>query len=255
MARESEDTTVASSTSSLSDLAYERLKTDIVRCVLRPGQEITESQLAKMYDMGKAPLRTALLRLCHERLVEAVPRRGHVVVPITIRDVIDLYEVRLMLEPSAAKLAAGRVDKDRLLELNRACEEAYRPGDLEAQVRYLQVNTQFHMHIAQASSNYRLVTLISDLLNESERIRHLGLALTNNTVVFRNQHDQLIDALIAGDGAAAAQITADHIRSGREMIVNAVLRGSDMVDRLIEPAKDPRAAQLVVLKNRRGPKS
>ncbi|WP_257098658.1 GntR family transcriptional regulator [Pseudovibrio flavus] len=238
-------------TTSLSDAAYDRIKADIVKFELKPGQEITESKLVETYGIGKAPIRTALLRLCHERLVESLPRRGYVVAPITIRDVIDIYELRLLLEPEAARLAAGRVKAERLMELNEACEQACSSNEPDAPEKYLELNTRFHLEIAMASGNHRLISFISSLLDESQRIRHMGLKTDNGcTKEYRIQHTQLIEALISGDGALAAEITERHIRAGREMTVRAVLSGADILDRPISPAFDKGAGKLLVIKRK-----
>src|SRR5215510_5376137 len=98
----------------LSDRAYERIRHDVISCLLAPGTEISETQLCEHYKLGKAPVRMALNRLAHDGLVRAIPRRGYMVSPVTVRDIHDVFELRLMLEPAAARMAAGKVDSVRL---------------------------------------------------------------------------------------------------------------------------------------------
>jgi len=81
----------------LSDRAYERIRHDIISCVLAPGSEISETQLCAQYKIGKAPVRMALNRLAHDGLVRAIPRRGYRVTPVTVKDIHDVFELRLML--------------------------------------------------------------------------------------------------------------------------------------------------------------
>src|SRR3970040_1475183 len=91
----------------LSDRAYERIRHDIISCLLAPGTEISEAQLCSHYKIGKPPVRMALNRLAHDGLVRAIPRRGYRVTPVTVKDVHDVFELRLMLEPPPARTAAG----------------------------------------------------------------------------------------------------------------------------------------------------
>jgi len=90
----------------LTDRAYERIKHDIICCIIAPGTEISEAQLCAQYKLGKAPVRMALSRLAHDGLVRAIPRRGYMVTAITLKDIQDIFELRLMLEPAAARMAA-----------------------------------------------------------------------------------------------------------------------------------------------------
>src|SRR5262245_53345201 len=98
----------------LGDQAYDRIKEDIVVCRLRPGAEVTEAGLAQHYELGLAPIRAALSRLSQEGLVNVIPRRGYVITPITIQTVKEVFDLRLLLEPAAARAAAGRVNGDLL---------------------------------------------------------------------------------------------------------------------------------------------
>jgi DNA-binding GntR family transcriptional regulator len=98
----------------LTERAYERLRRDIISCAIAPGSEISESQLSTLYKLGKAAIRVALTKLSHDGLVRAIPRRGYMVVPITLKDIHDVFELRVMLEPTAARMAAGKVNTQHL---------------------------------------------------------------------------------------------------------------------------------------------
>ena len=104
----------------LTDRAYERLKHDVITCVLAPGTEVSEPQLCLNYRLGKAPVRMALIRLAHDGLVRAIPRRGYLISPVTLKDIQDIFELRLMLEPRAARMAAGNIDARRARALETA---------------------------------------------------------------------------------------------------------------------------------------
>ena len=208
----------------LNDQAYDRIKHDIIACILPPGSGISESQLGAQYGFGKAPIRMALQRLAHEGLVRAMPRRGYVVSPVTLQDIQDIFELRLMLEPQAARLAAGKVDASRLKLLDDVCRAGYRPGDIASTHRFLEANASFHVTIAQATGNQRLAHTIEALLDEMTRLLHMGLTSRDRTTEMQHEHGALVKALRRGDGTTAEQICREQIEAAREMVLTAALK-------------------------------
>src|SRR3954471_7733971 len=97
--------------------AYERLREAIIRVELAPETPMSEAQLVERFGFTKAAVRAALARLRADGLVLAEPRRGHVVAPLTMRDVLEIYDLRLALEPPAAEAAAGNVEARDLKRL------------------------------------------------------------------------------------------------------------------------------------------
>jgi DNA-binding GntR family transcriptional regulator len=207
----------------LTDQAYQLIKRDILECVLVPGSAVTERQLGTRYGIGKAPLREALVRLAHEALVQSIPRSGYRVTPVTIQDVRDIFALRLLLEPAATRLAAGRIDERLLTQLNEPCLAGYTPGDRASESAFLRANREFHVAIANASGNRRLGKVLEQLLEETERLFHMGLAVRDRTEEMRREHVVLMRALLDGDGDAAAQATIDQVNGARTMVMDGIL--------------------------------
>jgi DNA-binding GntR family transcriptional regulator len=212
---------------SLTEAAYQALKRDIVRCDLEPGRRVTEVELVDRYQTGRAAVRTALSRLYQERLVEVLPRQGYVIAPITLKHVRDSGAVRLLLEPPAAQAAAGRTDiaELRRLEAEYRAHEDFGHGEhLEA---FMQANAAFHLAVARASDNRRLVDMIAGLLVEMERSFHLAYRLRNNAVRFHEMnhvdHAEIIQALADNDAPRAGQLMADHIAATDRLIIEGLL--------------------------------
>src|SRR3954462_14840967 len=86
---------------------------------LAPGAGVSEAQLVNEFGLSKAAVRAALARLRAEGLVVAEPRRAHVVAPLTLRDVLEIYDLRLLLEPPGAEAAAGQIARDELARLRK----------------------------------------------------------------------------------------------------------------------------------------
>jgi DNA-binding GntR family transcriptional regulator len=218
----------------LGDQAYNLLKEDIVVCRLRPGAEVTEGGLAEHYNLGLAPIRTALSRLTQEGLVNVVPRRGYIVASITTQSVKDIFDLRLLLEPAAARAAAGRVDAIALRKLSAG---PYDQGVTARDLKFLKDNRNFHVEIAHASGNERMARILESLLDEMARLLHLGLfgrrdidGLRMDQAIQRQQHIELVDALVAGDRDAAEKAARQHVEHSRELVMNAVLSGAFSVN-------------------------
>ncbi|WP_205042026.1 GntR family transcriptional regulator [Rhodoligotrophos defluvii] len=211
----------------LGEIAYDRIKEKIIRCEFEPGAAITEAQLALQIGLGKAPIRRALSRLVQDGFVKSLPRKGYVVAPITLRDVHQLFEIRLLLEPAAARKAAGKIDPKRIQELERICQAGYVPGDRASESAFLEANKDFHIAVVDGAGNQKLTRILSHILEEMSRLFHLGLALRNRTDEMKHEHRELIDALVAGDGETAEKVTIAQIEAARRMVLDAILASSN----------------------------
>ncbi len=207
----------------LAQTAYEMIKRAIIRCDLEPGQQITEEQLAERFGLSRATVRPALKRLYQEQLVQTITRQRYVVPAITLKDAQDLFELRLLLEPVAARRAAGRVDQAQLMRLNELCCAHYELGDRESAEAFLRANTEFHVTVARASGNALLAEVVASLLDREERLNNIAHLLHDRNDAAYHEHHVLVEALVAGDGDRAEQVMADGIQSARAFVVEALL--------------------------------
>ena len=213
----------------LNEIAYRTIKDDIISCALQPGEDISEGVLSARYGLGKAPIRSAMMRLRQEGLVVSRGRQGNAVSAVTLRDVQEIFQLRLVLEVTAVRLAAGKVDGARLQSLNEAAHAPYSPGDRASESAYLRANREFHRYVAQSSGNQRLAALVVGLMEQHERIVHLGLALQNREHEFHHFHDDLVAALTEGDGERAARLTEAALRGGQKKVMEALAHSTAQV--------------------------
>src|SRR5215213_691612 len=194
-----------------SAAAHERLRHAIARLELAPGTPVSEAQLVTRFGFSKAAVRGALARLRVEGLVLAEPRRGHVIAPLTLRDVREIYELRLRLEPPAAAAAAGRIAPAELTRLRALSAPALDLGDPGSVDRFMAANRAVHVTVAAAAGNTRAAAIIARLLDDSERARLVALrgGAAGRGRRARAEHKALLDALGAGDGAEAQRLMAD----------------------------------------------
>jgi DNA-binding GntR family transcriptional regulator len=208
--------------------AYERLRRAIVQLELAPGAAVSEAQLVEAFGFSKAAVRAALARLRADGLVVAEPRRGHVVAPLTMRDVLEVYDLRLLLEPAAAGAAAGRIDRGELARLQALADPEVDLDDPESLERFMSANRTIHLAIAEAAGNRRTARIVERLLDDSERARLVALrsGAASRGVRARAELQHVLAALERGDGDRAAELMAVAIRAFRDELVESLQRAA-----------------------------
>ena len=204
--------------------AYEHLKHLILTSELPPGAELREAALAEATGFGRTPVRDALRRLVHEGFVEVRPRQGYRVSFVTLARVRDLFEMRLLLEPTAVELAAQRAPQEALEALRPLAQEVYLPGDPRSYEQFLADNREFHVRIAQAAGNEILARTLRVLLEDMQRLFFVSLGGQRDASEQMHEHHDLYDALIARDAARARAIVVTQIEESRTRVMEALLR-------------------------------
>ncbi|MFL1874187.1 GntR family transcriptional regulator [Hansschlegelia beijingensis] len=203
--------------------AYDLLRREIVSCRIMPGARFTEPEMMERLQVGKASLRIALQRLTEGGLVTSMPRHGYRVAQVTVKDVDEVFSLRMVLEPLAARLASGRVNRAQLERLENACRGQL-PGDVGNQIDFfLEANRSFHMAIAMASGNDRLCRALSGLLDEMTRLVALGFGVQRVRPNIENDHTLMIRHLVAGDADAAEEVARRHVETFRDMVMEKVI--------------------------------
>lgn len=217
------------------DLAYKLLRREIMSCRLEPGSEITEADLALEYGFGKAAIRAALMGLSQEKLVIALPRRGYQITGLTLQDVHEIFQLRAMLEPAAVELATAHVDAKRLRQLDAACARGYAAADATSKARFLQANREFHATIIRACGNRRLTDLLENVIDQLQRLFHIGLEFSLRRAELRQQHLDLLNAIVEQDAAAARQAAARHIETMRCAVIDSIMRSQSLREASVFP--------------------
>ncbi|BBQ00348.1 transcriptional regulator [Burkholderia sp. SFA1] len=203
--------------------AYERIRHDVLTCRFMPESVLTEHQLMEQYGFGKSSCRIALVRLAHEGYVRAMPRQGYRIAAVTLRDVEEVFALRVQLEPLAARLACGRVDTALLRRLEAACRVPYPERALNDQIDvFMDANREFHLAIAKASGNERLHRMLANLMDEMSRLVALGFGVQKTKPEIKHDHNAMIDAFDANDGRRAETIARRHIETFRDMTMEKV---------------------------------
>jgi len=212
---------------SLAQKAYDIIRGEILNCALAPGQQIVQARLVEKYGLGLTPIREALQRLAHEGLVQPYPRFGYIVSPVTEEMVRHLYEVRMILEAAAVRLAVERASDAQLRQIAENARFTYVYKNHEQYVRFLERNAAFHDSIALLAGNPRLAEVLGGLLDELSRIFHLGLDLRDSADEMQAEHTALAEALLARDADQAGQVLREQITRSQQRVLEALRRGQE----------------------------
>lgn len=218
--------------------AYDAIKRRVLELELAPGASFTEGELASSLGLSKTPVREALLRLRQEGLVEAVARSGYRVTPVTLKRARDVFQLRALLEAEAAAWAAERgLDLEALVELEQLSRRTYDPGDRASIAAFMRQNNLFHVSLARLGGNEVLADVLEHLLEQLERVFHLGLALRPRGEEIVHEHQELLAAVKAGDAAAARRIATEQAAASQLMVLNALLSSEAMLSTNIVAAR------------------
>ncbi len=196
---------------SLADQAYFAIRELIVTLELAPGAVVNERELTEQLEIGRTPVREALRRLAQEKLVEVYPRRGIFVTTVDVRDLGRLCEVRSVLEPEAARLAAERateLDLDVLGELLNELGSAKVRDDRTL----IDLDQRIHRTIYQCTHNHFLEATLEEYYALALRIWILALEETSELQAAVLSHRGLLEAVARGNGEVAAGIMRDHVQ-------------------------------------------
>jgi DNA-binding GntR family transcriptional regulator len=197
----------------LSSQAYQLIRREIINCRLKPGQFINESEFISRYEMSKTPIREALKQLAQERLVQSIPGSGYLVTTVTVKDVVELFEMRMILEEAVAVRASKHITDRQLEELSALAGENFEIHCSDDLARWYEMNLAFHTHIARLSKNERLTQVLHNNLEEVSRFLIMDQGSDAHTGEWVAHHQKIIDALRQRDGKLAARITLEDIET------------------------------------------
>lgn len=212
----------AAAARSLSERAYFAIREQIITLELAPGSVVSERDLMRQLELGRTPVREALRRLAWEGLVEVYPRRGMFVSTVDVRDLAGLSEVRVALEPVAARLASQRATGDDLAVIRVLLDELARAADEHDERTLIELDQRIHRHVYRCTHNPFLEeTLVGHYLLTLriwflalDRVTHLGEAV--------HEHRRLLEAIRDGDADTAADAMGRHVETF-EAAIRAVL--------------------------------
>jgi len=203
-------------TVSKKEKAYQAIKQAIIDGQLESAKIYGITELSETFDVGRTPAREALVILASEGLIDPIPRSGYQVKSLSIQDLLEIFHLRSVLEVEGVGLAASRITDDdiHLLEENSRQEAVlskHTDGSTQPNLKGYDLNMDFHITIARASGNNRLVKLLINLLNELERV------LTHDPQIAEpQQHAEVLEALKRRDKLGAQEAMRKHLEDTKK---------------------------------------
>ena len=205
----------------LTEAAYEALRRDIIRGVRTPGERLRIGRLSDLYAVGPTPLREALQRLSAEGMVLAGGNRGFTVIALDMEEFRDLNIARTALEREALRLSLLRGDEEWEVGVisaayrMRKADAALAGGDLDLD-RWEAANEAFHRAMVAACGSKWLLRLRKTLHDQCERYRRASVYLRRGSRDLGAEHGRIVEAVLARDVDAAADLTEAHYAATAE---------------------------------------
>jgi DNA-binding GntR family transcriptional regulator len=197
---------------SLRDEAIQTLYAAIIAGILRPGAVYSAPAMAAQLGMSATPVREAMLDLVKEGLVESVRNKGFRVVELADRELDELTELRLLIEvPTVRRIATRGLDDAEYAELRALAEEIVRTAAEPDLIAHNKADLEFHTRLLGVLGNSTLVETIRTLRMRSRLYGQQQLAGSGRLAPSAEEHVQLLELIVAHDGAAAVKLMRQHI--------------------------------------------
>jgi DNA-binding GntR family transcriptional regulator len=204
---------------------YARLRAMILGNDLQPGANVLLEDLAIRLGVSRTPIREALIRLEQEGLVEIKPRHGMRVLPVSIDDMREIYQLLTALEALAARLVAERgllaIELRKLEIAVDQMDAALAADDLES---WAKADTRFHELLVGYSGNHRLEAMVGGVVDQSQRVRRLTLKLRPKPVNSNADHRAVVEAIRKRDAQAAYRRHERHRSASGKMLIEILER-------------------------------
>ena len=184
---------------------------------LERGTKITETSIAKMFDVSPTPVREAFRRLASDGLIEVASWKGVIVKGIEQKDLLEIYECREALEGMVGKLAVRNITEEDIEILEGILE---RCNDAETPEILIELNTEFHNELLRIARNERLSKLLNELMVVILYDRDISGRYSVRRKEIVAEHLDILKYLKKKDEKKVSELMSKHIRNGYEFIKN-----------------------------------
>lgn len=203
----------------LSEDIAESIKKAIISGKFKPGEKISEGELAESMGTSRTPLREAFRKLENEGFIEIIPRKGAVVTEIYPEEASDLYQIKSVLEGLAAKLAMSQITEkeiDKLEKINEDLKSLIDKNDIDM---FYKTHQRFHEVFVKSCGNDRLIQMVRNLNDHFKRYGIVSLTLPGQFESATRQHAEIVEAFRQGDEKQVeAKVRKNVITGGRVLV-------------------------------------
>jgi len=203
----------------LRDVIFNTLRDAIVAGDLKPGERLMEVELAETMGVSRTPVREAIRKLETEGLVTMTPRKGTHVAELTVKDIVDVLEVRAALDGLATELAAQHIQQEHLRQLENIHRQYVAALQKENLATAIKKDVEFHEVIYNASENAKLMNVAGNLREQIYRFRVLYMKDFSNASDVLEEHRNILKALEEQDQERAGLLAKEHIIHQQQVII------------------------------------
>lgn len=212
------------------DVAYQKIRQMIVTGQLIPGQKITEANLAQLLNIGRTPVREAVLSLEQDQLVYIHPRKYIEIAPISPERINNLFELRIYLEPAILRKHTATLDLVRLMDIQQRILDNIAAYDRcqETKKTYpsnvTDTDAMFHQLIIDASNNDIIRQTYNNLMDYNSLLWAINSRLAaERSLQSDREHLQIINAILNNDINGAAKLLEDHLTISRNAMIRVLI--------------------------------
>lgn len=206
----------------LREVVVENIRNTIVSGQFPPGMRLMELHLAKDMGVSRTPVREAIRKMELEGLVVMIPRRGAYVANISIKDINEVYEIRIALDVLAAGLAAERINDEEIAEMKRLLkldEPLIASRDFP---KIIENDTAFHDVIYKASRNKRLINIVSNLREQITTIRGRSMPYPGRLETMGEEHKEIMEAIGSRNVERSQKAVRVHLENAERTLLKVI---------------------------------
>jgi len=204
----------------LRELVYLELKQKILTGEIASQTRLMEIDLAEKMNVSRTPIREAIRELANDGLVTIEPRRGAYVSRISIKDMVDVFEVREDLEGLAAYLAAERISAEQKKELSELVDRYEAAVGKSAKEEIVELDEKFHNYVVQCSGNATLIHMVNQIQELSLRFRYIYYDDFSVYEKMPVRHKKIAKAIIKGNSEVARNEADSHVKELKAFILD-----------------------------------
>lgn len=189
------------------------LRRDIIVGRLAPRAVLSEQEIAAGFGISRTPVREAMIKLAEEGLVEIFPQYGSFVAPIKLREVFDSQFAREALECAAVDKAVDRLDELQEQQLKAVIGRQRASQDLSQREAFFRADDDMHMLILSIAGHGTAWQFVETAKVQMDRVRHLAISIVRKQTAILNEHEAVVDRLLARDRSGAVDAMRTHLRA------------------------------------------
>ena len=204
--------------------AYDYVRGQIINLGFKPGEYITDVQIAEKLAVSRTPVREAFQRLENEGLLVNEARRGWRVYMLELQDIHEIFEVKIAIEGLLARKAAACSDPSLHLNLTAALQQMQASAQAADPDAWLQADIHLHNILFQMANNQRAQQMVENLNDQWHRLRLGYEALQGRTQISIEEHAGFVDSILNGEGERAEQQMREHLARVRDDLILLIRR-------------------------------